>query len=248
MDDEELIAAVAGGDEGALRELFSRHAGWVCARLRRLVPVDAVEDVLQETFVGVWQGARRYRAEGRAGAWVWGIGLRQAALWLRRNRRIGEVEWPDNVEPVSADNPEEVALDRVEPDRALATLGPAGSLRRQLWRLLFVEDRPEAEVAARLGVARGTVKSRAHRMRQALRAAPSHPQRPKRSEGPHLTTFDLDEYVYDAIRAGASGFLLKDVIAERLFDAVRVVAAGADPTRDPGAAGGRRGPVQPGDC
>jgi len=41
-----------------------------------------------------------------------------------------------------------------------------------------------------------------------------------------LTTFDLDEYVFHALRAGASGFLLKDVTAERLFDAVRVVAAG----------------------
>jgi DNA-binding NarL/FixJ family response regulator len=41
-----------------------------------------------------------------------------------------------------------------------------------------------------------------------------------------LTTFDLDEYVYEALRAGASGFLLKDVTAERLFDAVRVVADG----------------------
>jgi DNA-binding NarL/FixJ family response regulator len=41
-----------------------------------------------------------------------------------------------------------------------------------------------------------------------------------------LTTFDLDEYVYDALRAGASGFLLKDVTAERLFDAVRVIAEG----------------------
>jgi DNA-binding NarL/FixJ family response regulator len=41
-----------------------------------------------------------------------------------------------------------------------------------------------------------------------------------------LTTFDLDEYVYDALTSGASGFLLKDVAAERLFDAVRVVAAG----------------------
>jgi DNA-binding NarL/FixJ family response regulator len=41
-----------------------------------------------------------------------------------------------------------------------------------------------------------------------------------------LTTFDLDEHVYDALIAGASGFLLKDVSAERLFDAVRVVAAG----------------------
>jgi DNA-binding NarL/FixJ family response regulator len=41
-----------------------------------------------------------------------------------------------------------------------------------------------------------------------------------------LTTFDLDEYVYEALTAGASGFLLKDTTAERLFDAVRVVAAG----------------------
>jgi DNA-binding NarL/FixJ family response regulator len=41
-----------------------------------------------------------------------------------------------------------------------------------------------------------------------------------------LTTFDLDEYVFEALRAGASGFLLKDATAERLFDAVRVVAAG----------------------
>ena len=41
-----------------------------------------------------------------------------------------------------------------------------------------------------------------------------------------LTTFDLEEYVYDALAAGASGFLLKDVRAETLFDAVRVVAAG----------------------
>jgi DNA-binding NarL/FixJ family response regulator len=41
-----------------------------------------------------------------------------------------------------------------------------------------------------------------------------------------LTTFDLDEYVYEALAAGASGFLLKDTAAERLFDAVRIVAAG----------------------
>ncbi len=41
-----------------------------------------------------------------------------------------------------------------------------------------------------------------------------------------LTTFDLDEHVYDALAAGASGFLLKDVSAEKLFDAVRIVAAG----------------------
>jgi DNA-binding NarL/FixJ family response regulator len=50
-----------------------------------------------------------------------------------------------------------------------------------------------------------------------------------RSESTHvlvLTTFDLNEYVYEALRAGASGFLLKDAPPERLVEAIRVVASG----------------------
>ncbi|HEX3278603.1 MAG TPA: response regulator transcription factor [Thermoleophilaceae bacterium] len=41
-----------------------------------------------------------------------------------------------------------------------------------------------------------------------------------------LTTFDLDEYVYDALRSGASGFLLKDVPADQLVAGIRMIAAG----------------------
>jgi DNA-binding NarL/FixJ family response regulator len=41
-----------------------------------------------------------------------------------------------------------------------------------------------------------------------------------------LTTFDLDEYVYSAIRAGAAGFLLKDTPPDQLIDAIRIVAVG----------------------
>jgi DNA-binding NarL/FixJ family response regulator len=53
-----------------------------------------------------------------------------------------------------------------------------------------------------------------------------------RPDAPHparvviLTTYDLDEYVYDALAAGASGFLLKDVPPEELIRGVRIVAAG----------------------
>jgi DNA-binding NarL/FixJ family response regulator len=41
-----------------------------------------------------------------------------------------------------------------------------------------------------------------------------------------LTTFDLDEYVFGAVRAGASGFLLKDTPASQLLTAIRIIAAG----------------------
>jgi DNA-binding NarL/FixJ family response regulator len=41
-----------------------------------------------------------------------------------------------------------------------------------------------------------------------------------------LTTFDLDEYVYESLRAGASGFMLKDAPPEQLVDAIRIVASG----------------------
>ncbi|MEV4537458.1 sigma factor [Asanoa sp. NPDC049518] len=85
MDDDELIAAVAGGDDAALRVLFTRHAPWLAARLRAVLPAADVEDVLQETFLAVWRGAAGYRHDN-AGGWLWGIARRQAALWLRRRR------------------------------------------------------------------------------------------------------------------------------------------------------------------
>ena len=77
--------------------------------------------------------------------------------------------------------------------------------------------------ATRQVVGPGAVSSRLPDDSRPGLAAASAPGRPRVLI---LTTFDLDEYVYDALRAGASGFLLKDVTAERLFDAVRVVAAG----------------------
>jgi DNA-binding NarL/FixJ family response regulator len=56
--------------------------------------------------------------------------------------------------------------------------------------------------------------------------APSGPHEPDAPRVLILTTFDLDEYVYAALRAGASGFLLKDALSDDLLAAVRAVASG----------------------
>ncbi|HEX4061821.1 MAG TPA: sigma-70 family RNA polymerase sigma factor [Streptosporangiaceae bacterium] len=176
MDDDGLIAAIAAGDDTALRELFGRHAPWLAARLRLVLPAADTEDVLQETFVAVWQGAKRYRPAGAAGGWLWGIARRQAALYLRR-RGPATVELPELLtdrgagrDPAGAD-PAEAVLSGVAIAAAARTLGPDGSPEREVWRLVYVEDRPVAEAAEVLGVPVGTVKSRAHRVRRRLRAA-----------------------------------------------------------------------------
>jgi RNA polymerase sigma-70 factor, ECF subfamily len=172
MDDDDLIAAVAAGDDGALRELFSRHAPWLAARLRSVLPAADVEDVLQETFLAAWRGAAGYRPEGAAGGWLWGIARRQAALLLRRagptSLLLPAVLAEDGQR---AADPAEAALSRAAIAEAVSALGPEGSPEREAWRLLYVEDRPVAEVARLMGVPEGTVKSRAHRARRLLRAA-----------------------------------------------------------------------------
>jgi RNA polymerase sigma-70 factor, ECF subfamily len=183
MNDDELIAAMAAGDDAALRELFARHAPWLAARLRSILPASEVEDVLQESFLGVWRGASGYRPEGSPGGWLWGITRRQAALWLRRR---GPAAVPlaaldalagyghagrSGPDGAHTDDPAEAAVSRAELAAAVRALGPEGSAAQEVWRLMYLEDRPVTEVAGLMGVPEGTVKSRAHRVRQLMRAA-----------------------------------------------------------------------------
>src|SRR5215469_5200117 len=149
MDDDQLIVALAAGDDTALRELFMRHAPWLAARLRAALPPPDVEDVLQETFLAVWQGAGGYRPRGTPQAWMWVIARNQAALLLRRR---GPVTAPLGETPHVGPDAAEATLDPAEAamlraDITAALDGPEG----EVLRLMYVEDRPVAEVAVLLG-------------------------------------------------------------------------------------------------
>jgi RNA polymerase sigma-70 factor (ECF subfamily) len=172
MDDEALLAAVVAGDDRALHSLFERHAPWVASRLRRGLTATAVEDVVQETFIAVWRGAGAYHGGGAVGAWIWGIARRQAALWARKH---GRAELEQSLDLTLAqptfDDPALTATTRADLERALRELGPDGDAQRELVQLVFVEERPLADVAARLAIPEGTVKSRVFAVRRRLRAA-----------------------------------------------------------------------------
>jgi len=180
MDDDELITRLADGDDTALRELFTRHAPLLAARLRAVLPPSDVEDVLQETFLAAWRGAGSYRPQEKAGGWLWGIARRQAALLLRR-RGPATAALPDLLAPdllgtgavglpgsSFPGDPAQFLTTAAELASAVGVLSPAD---REVWQLMYVEDRPVAEVARLTGVPEGTVKSRAHRARRLLRSA-----------------------------------------------------------------------------
>jgi RNA polymerase sigma-70 factor (ECF subfamily) len=189
MDDDTLIARLAGGDDAALRELFFRHAPMLAGRLRAALPATDIEDVLQETFLAVWRGAGSYRpggadgfgpgsagaagsvtagGRGSAGGWLWGIARRQAALLLRKRGPAALPLLMEQGAEGGVTDPAEAAATRADLERAVAALEPA---EREVWRLMYEEDRPVAETATLTGVPPGTVKSRAHRARKLLRAA-----------------------------------------------------------------------------
>ena len=167
-DDQALIRAVAQGDDLALRDLFDRHAAWIASRLRRRLPREAAEDVLQETFVAAWRNARSYKDDGEVGAWLWGIAQRQSAMWLRkRAQHEGDLRF----DVPARDDPARAAAFQVDFAQALNALGPPGSPDRELARLLWEEERPVAEVARWFGIPIGTVKSRAFKLRKLMRNA-----------------------------------------------------------------------------
>lgn len=173
--DAALVRAVAAGDEQALEELYDRHAGWVLARLRRrCASADAVDQALQDTFLALWQQARRYRGQGEVAAFIWAIAIRRLIDALRSDRRVDwatQAAWRETPAEQLVRSAEDEVLLGVEHGRlgeALTRLSPE---LRAAMQATVLDGLTCAEAARLLGVPEGTVKSRCHRARLELREA-----------------------------------------------------------------------------
>lgn len=97
--DEELIGMIAAGEMAALRTLYDRHFDWLTMRLgRRCSDRNVVDEVVQDTFLAVWRGAKRFRGEGQVAAWIWGIGIRRLLDRFRR-RQVLHIHYRPLPEP-----------------------------------------------------------------------------------------------------------------------------------------------------
>jgi RNA polymerase sigma-70 factor (ECF subfamily) len=156
----DLAVRLARGEQAALRELFQAHAGQVLTVARRIVrdPSEA-EDVVQETFLEVWRRATQYDPSRSAlSTWVLMIARSRAIDRVRARRRPGS---SDAAQEIAADDdPLRDAESREARKHMLATLNTLPSEQRKVVELSFFEGLTQQEIAERMAVPLGTVKTR----------------------------------------------------------------------------------------
>ena len=167
-EDAALLRAMAAGDERALQLLFARHGGWLQARLsRRCADHDVVADVLQDTFVAAWQGARRWRGDGEVGAWLWGIAVRRLVSRLRGRRLAFVADATIDTAGVSAEEQVLLGVEYGDVGSALQRLSPE---LRAVVQATILDGLSTREAARLLDLPQGTVKGRIRKAKAQLRS------------------------------------------------------------------------------
>ncbi|MCC6640884.1 MAG: sigma-70 family RNA polymerase sigma factor [Deltaproteobacteria bacterium] len=170
-----LLARIAGGDRAAYealhRRLYPRVYGFV---LRRLRDPSLAEETVVDVFVEIWRNAGRFRGESRPATWVFGIAhfkCLAASRAARRSKRSAVVATEREILESMADSrdAEEALAARERVSQVKTALEALPSGQREVVELAFVEGLGYGEIALRLGVAEGTVKTRVSRARSMLR-------------------------------------------------------------------------------
>jgi RNA polymerase sigma factor (sigma-70 family) len=159
--DEELMEAIGAGDEAALGALYDRFGRLAYRVALRILRDQALaEDAVQEAFLAIWRSADSYRRErSTPSTWLLTLVHRRAVDLVRREDRRRAEPLDETPEAAGDDVPEVAAVraDRVAVQAALHAL-PAD--QRQALELAYYGGYTQSELAERLGVPLGTVKSR----------------------------------------------------------------------------------------
>jgi RNA polymerase sigma factor (sigma-70 family) len=156
-----LGARLAAGEEGAINECYSALGPMVLGYLRRFVPRDDAEDVLQRVFYEVWRNRDRYDPARSLEAWVLGIARKRAIDQLRR--RHANVVPLEELRDIAGDDGRELAERYARATEVRAALERLPAEQREALTLAYFGDLTQTQVAERLGVPLGTVKARTFR-------------------------------------------------------------------------------------
>ena len=156
-----LGARLAAGEEGALNECYAALGPMVLGYLRRFVPRDEAEDVLQRVFYEVWRNHNRYDPTRSLEAWVLGIARKRAIDLLRR--RHANVVPIEELRDIAGDDGRELAERYARASEVRGALELLSKEQREVLALAYFGDLTQTEIADRLEVPLGTVKARAFR-------------------------------------------------------------------------------------
>jgi RNA polymerase sigma-70 factor, ECF subfamily len=168
----ELAERFASGDDGALREVYDLYAAPMFATaLHLLGDREQAADAVQQAFLQAWRSAGRFDPTRELKPWLYAIVRRAAIDTYRRTRRL-PVPGLDESTPAPDDLPGlEEAWAAWEVREAVETLP---DVERDVMRLTYFDGLTYPEIADKLGVAVGTVKSRAFRAHRRLEALLRH--------------------------------------------------------------------------
>ncbi len=186
--DEELIADFVEGNEEAFSTLVERHLKTVYSFVVRFVGnSEEAEDIVQETFLKAWKGAKQYRAEAsKFKTWVLRIARNTAIDFLRKRKHIVFSEFENdegqNVLAETVPDPHELpdeVFARIENADMLAkTIDKLSPEAREILLLHYTNGLTFLEIGEMLNEPTNTVKSRHHRAIQNLKKLLPTPETP----------------------------------------------------------------------
>ncbi len=174
MNDSELVAAARAGDAAAFAALIGRYEARILRLVRGMVPAPDVEDVTQEAFLKAFRKLHLFDGRSSFYTWIYRLSANTAMDWRKKEARRRHAPLPateagEDLVPGDGPGPERRAVqielgERI--DRAVAELPDT---YREIVLLREARGLSYEEIAAELGISKGTVESRLFRARERLR-------------------------------------------------------------------------------
>jgi RNA polymerase sigma factor (sigma-70 family) len=161
LSDEALVALAARAEQPALAELYDRYGRPAYGLALRILRDETLaEDAVQEAFLTIWNTARRFVPErGKASTWILTLVHRRAVDVVRREQRRRADSLDSAVEPGGGAADEEAWL-RLQRERVQDALRQLPDQQREALELAYYGGFTQSELAERLGLPLGTIKSR----------------------------------------------------------------------------------------